>query len=89
MILRRPANASCLRLLGIVLLIPGLLRIPLPQVDYHNIRHHDGAGEFCPYHDHLLRWHPTASQNEDVAMLHWHWLVPQSPRDSRVFTVRR
>jgi hypothetical protein len=50
----------------------------LPQADYHNIRHHHGAGEMCPHHDHLLRWHPTASQNEDVAVLHWHWLAPQS-----------
>jgi hypothetical protein len=65
-------------LLGIALLIPGLLRIPLPQIDFHNIRHHDGKGEICPHHDHLLRWHPTASHDKDVAMLHWHWLAPQS-----------
>ncbi len=82
MILRRPSKLPVLRLLGIVLLIPGLLRVPLPQVDYHNIRHHDGAGEVCPYHDHLLRWHPTAGRDNDVAVLHWHWLVPQSPDGS-------
>lgn len=69
---------SVRRALGIMLLVPGLLRIPLPQADYHNIRHHDGAGEICPYHDHLLRWHPTASRNDDVAVFHWHWLAPQS-----------
>jgi hypothetical protein len=67
-----------LRLLGIVLLIPGLFRVPLPQADYHNVRHHHGAGEVCPHHDHLLRWHPTANRNDDVALLHWHWFVPQS-----------
>jgi hypothetical protein len=74
----RPSEHPVLRLLGFVLLIPGMLRVPLPQVDYHNIRHHDGAGEVCPYHDHLLRWHPSARRDSDVAVLHWHWLVPQS-----------
>lgn len=78
MILRRPVGSSVARFLGIALLIPGLLRIPLPRIDYHNIRHHDGPGEICPHHDHLLRWHPMASQNEDVAVLHWHWLTPQA-----------
>lgn len=82
MILRRPAALFLARLLGIGLLIPGLLRVPLPQVDYHNIRHHDGAGEICPHHDHLLRWHPMASQNQDVAVLHWHWLAPQAVQSS-------
>jgi hypothetical protein len=76
--LRRPSNHLAFRLFGIILLIPGLLRIPLPQVDYHNIRHHHAVGETCPYHDHLLRWHPTAARDSDVAMLHWHWLIPQS-----------
>jgi hypothetical protein len=59
-----------------MMLVPGLLRVPLPQADFHNIRHHDGAGEICPLHDHLLRWHPTASQNDDVATVHWHWIIP-------------
>jgi hypothetical protein len=57
--------------------------VPLPQADFHNIRHHDGTGEVCPHHDHLLRWHPKASQNDDVAILHWHWFVPQSPDGDR------
>jgi hypothetical protein len=61
----------------------GLLRVPLPQADFHNIRHHDGTGEVCPHHDHLLRWHPRASQNDDVAMLHWHWFLPQSQEGDR------
>jgi hypothetical protein len=61
----------------------GLIRVPLPQADFHNIRHHDGAGEVCPHHDHLLRWHPQASRNDDVAMLHWHWFVPQSEDSDR------
>jgi hypothetical protein len=77
-ILRRPPKQYGLRLLTIALSIPGLFRVPLPQADFHNIRHHDGAGEVCPYHDHLLRWHPTANQNDDVAVLHWHWFVPRS-----------
>jgi hypothetical protein len=58
------------------MLILGALRIPLPQADYHNIRHHDAPGEVCVYHDHLLRWHPRASSNDDVALLHWHWFLP-------------
>ena len=76
--LRRPLAHAGLRRFGVVLLALGLFRVPLPQADFHNIRHHDGTGEVCPHHDHLLRWHPKASQNEDVAMLHWHWFVPQS-----------
>jgi hypothetical protein len=65
-----------LRALGIALLILSAIRIPLPQADYHNVRHHDAPGEICPYHDHLLRWHPTADRAEDVALLHWHWFLP-------------
>jgi hypothetical protein len=62
--------------LGIGLLILSLVHVPLPQADYHNIRHHDTPGEICGYHDHLLRWHPSADLDDDVAMLHWHWFVP-------------
>jgi hypothetical protein len=62
--------------LAIGLLIAGVVRVPLPQADYHNIRHHDAPGEICLYHDHLLRWHPTARSNDDIALLHWHWLMP-------------
>ena len=65
------------RVVGIIMLIPGLLRVPLPQADFHVIRHHHGAGEVCTFHDHLLRWHPLAGEAEDVAVLHWHWLLPQ------------
>ncbi len=63
-----------------MLLIPGLLQIPLPQADFHIIRHHHGAGEVCPQHDHLLRWHPQAGdcEGQGVAVLHWHWLLPKS-----------
>lgn len=62
--------------LGIVLLILSLVHTPLPQPDFHNIRHHDAAGEICEHHDHLLRWHPGAGQAQDVAILHWHWFLP-------------
>ncbi len=81
MTLRRPLRYSGARLMGITMLILGMLRIPLPQVDFHSIRHYHQAGEICPYHDHLLRWHPSASANEDVAVLHWHWLPPGSEDD--------
>ncbi len=57
-------------------LILGLVHAPLPQPDFHNIRHHDGPGEVCEHHDHLLRWHPGAGQASDVAVLHWHWFLP-------------
>lgn len=63
---------------GIGLLIFGLLHVPLPQPDYHNVRHHDAPGEVCGYHDHLLRWHPDAGAARDVALLHWHWFLPDS-----------
>jgi hypothetical protein len=70
---------------GIGLLIFGLLHVPLPQPDYHNVRHHDSPGEVCEHHDHLLRWHPDAGLASDVAILHWHWFLPESgtadPRD--------
>jgi hypothetical protein len=72
-----PSLPSAARLSRVVLLILGLVRVPLPQADYHNVRHHDGPGEICPYHDHLLRWHPRADQDEDVALVHWHWFIPQ------------
>jgi hypothetical protein len=62
--------------LGIGILILSVVHVPLPQADYHNIRHHDAPGEICGYHDHLLRWHPSADLDDDVTMLHWHWFVP-------------
>jgi hypothetical protein len=68
---------------GIALLILSLVHTPLPQADYHNIRHHDGAGEVCEHHDHLLRWHPTASAAQDVAVLHWHWFLPTVPEQGQ------
>jgi hypothetical protein len=65
--------------LGIgLLLILGMVRVPLPEPDYHNVRHHDRPGEVCEHHDHLLRWHPDAGQSEDVAVFHWHWFLPTS-----------
>jgi hypothetical protein len=63
-------------MLGIGMLILSVIHVPLPQADFHNIRHHDGPGQICIHHDHLLRWHPLAESNEDVALLHWHWFVP-------------
>jgi hypothetical protein len=64
------------RSVGISLLIASLIHIPLPQPDFHNIRHHDAPGEVCVYHDHLLRWHPSAGRNADTSILHWHWVLP-------------
>ena len=75
--LNRP-KAVAWRMVGMIMLIPGLLHVPLPEADFHVIRHHHGYGEVCPHHDHLLRWHPLADESEDVAVLHWHWLLPQS-----------
>jgi len=80
--LQRPISGACLRLLEICLVL-GLVRVPFPQADYHNVRHHHAAGEVCPHHDHLLRWHPTAGRNEDVALLHWHWFLPNSQDSGR------
>jgi hypothetical protein len=73
---RRPAKRRNGRTLGIALLILSLGHTPLPQPDFHNIRHHDRPGEVCEYHDHLLRWHPGAAGARDVAVLHWHWFLP-------------
>jgi hypothetical protein len=65
-----------MRRLGIAVLALGLLHVPLPRADYHEIRHQHGRGEVCVHHDHLLRWHPEAGNADAVAMLHWHWFVP-------------
>lgn len=64
------------RSLGIIFLIFSLVHTPLPQPDFHNIRHHDAPGEVCEHHDHLLRWHPAAGVAQDVSILHWHWFLP-------------
>jgi hypothetical protein len=75
-ILRRPARHPGPRLLGLAILAIGLLRVPLPRADYHEIRHRHGAGEVCVHHDHLLRWHPGIGGDDSVALFHWHWLIP-------------
>lgn len=69
------------RILGIALAILSLVQTPLPQPDFHNIRHHDAPGEVCEDHDHLLRWHPNARLADDVAVLHWHWYLPSGSTD--------
>ena len=74
----RPSIQTGVRLLWITMLIAGLFRVPLPQADFHNLRHHHGVGEVCPHHNHLLRWHPTASQDDDIAVVHWHWIIPRT-----------
>lgn len=73
---QRAALQRGVKALGISMLILSLGHTPLPKADYHNIRHHDGPGEACPLHKHLLRWHPNAGQADDVAVLHWHWFLP-------------
>ena len=75
---RRWSDHHRARLPGIILLILSLVHAPLPRADFHNVRHHDAAGEVCEHHDHLLRWHPDAGRAEDVAVLHWHWILPTS-----------
>ncbi|WP_165071650.1 hypothetical protein [Paludisphaera rhizosphaerae] len=66
------------RILAIALLAPSLLQVPLPQADFHVVRHRHAVGQVCPQHDHLLRWHPQAGEGDAVAVLHWHWLPPRS-----------
>jgi hypothetical protein len=78
---RRRGFSHRVRGLGIGLLILSMGHTPLPKADFHNIRHHDGPGQICRYHDHLLRWHPSDDLAEDVAVLHWHWFLPR-PGDS-------
>lgn len=84
----RPGRQHGFSRLAIGFLIASVVHVPLPQADFHNVRHHDAPGELCPLHDHLLSWHPTADVNDDIALLHWHWFVPleemgshSSPRD--------
>lgn len=73
---RRRTSPSGIRCLGIGLLILGMAHTPLPQLDFHNVRHQDRPGEVCTYHDHLLRWHPDAGEGQDRPVLHWHWFLP-------------
>src|ERR1044071_7654357 len=75
---RGPVGRRDARGLGIAFLILSLVHTPLPQPDFHNIRHHDAPGQVCEHHDHLLRWHPGAGTADDVAMLHWPWFLPSS-----------
>ncbi|MGE3820770.1 MAG: hypothetical protein AB7I30_15260 [Isosphaeraceae bacterium] len=63
------------RAMGALIATLSLARTPLPQPDFHNVRHHDAPGEVCEHHDHLLRWHPGAGMATDVATLHWHWFL--------------
>ena len=79
---RRKDHRSGLRILFIGVVILSVIHVPLPQADYHNVRHHDGPGEICDHHDHLLRWHPSADIGcrPDVAALA---LVPAAPRASQ------
>ncbi len=79
------------RNLAVSLLILALLPTPLPKVEFHNVRHHDEAGQVCEYHDHLLRWHPDAAAGADVAVLHWHWgwPVPDPTDDGHTGTIPR
>jgi hypothetical protein len=72
----RNDHQSGLRILGIGIVILSVIHVPLPQADYHNVRHHDGFGEVCEHHDHLLRWHPSADSDADLTLLHWHWFLP-------------
>jgi hypothetical protein len=67
------------RTLGVLMTTLSLVHTPLPQPDFHNIRHHDAPGEVCEFHDHLLRWHPGAGIASDVSVLHWHWFLPSIP----------
>lgn len=78
---RRTRNQRRARSLAVSLLILALLPTPWPKVEFHNVRHHDGTGQVCEYHDHLLRWHPDATSGEDVAVLHWHWAWPAQGTD--------
>jgi len=64
--------------LGALVATLSIAQTPLPQPDFHNIRHHDTPGEVCDHHDHLLRWHPGAGSATDVAVLHWHWFLLRS-----------
>lgn len=69
-----------LRVGAIAWLIVAIVRPPLPVPDYHQIEHHDGPGQVCEYHEHLLRWHVEARHAPSPTVLHWHWVVFQPLR---------
>jgi hypothetical protein len=70
-----------IRALAVAVVALSQVHTSLPHLDFHNIRHHDGTGETCAHHDHLLRWHPGASVASDEAVLHWHWFLPTTSDD--------
>ena len=74
----RPFSQTGLRLLWVTMLIRGCFafRCRRPTTTTYGITM--ASGEICPHHDHLLRWHPTAGQADDVAVVHWHWIIPQT-----------
>jgi hypothetical protein len=86
---RRLAWQRSGRMALIAAAIVSLIHAPLPQPDFHTIRHHHAPGQVCEKHDHLLLWHPDAAISRDVAVLHWHWFLPTTsgtdttPSDSR------
>lgn len=64
-----------LRVATIALLVIAIVRPPLPVPDYHQVEHRDGPGQFCEYHEHLLRWHSDGGSETPTAVLHWHWMI--------------
>ena len=65
------------RIAGVAWLILATLHVPLPQPDYHSLRHHDRCdGEICARHNHLLRWHSGNASGDEQAVFHWHWVWP-------------
>ena len=84
MSVRSRAFARSGRILGVIFMTLSMMHTPLPQPDFHNIRHHDEPGEVCEFHDHLLRWHPGAGVAGDVAVLHWHWFLPSEPDSENI-----
>jgi hypothetical protein len=72
----RKDHGPVARFLFVGIVVLSVIHVPLPQADFHNVRHHDAPGEVCLHHDHLLRWHPSADFDADLSLLHWHWFLP-------------
>jgi hypothetical protein len=76
--MRRHGWTTWVGRLGVTLLILSLARVPLPLADFHAIGHLHGAGQTCPLHDHLLRWHASEAASEKP-VLHFHWTFLSEP----------
>lgn len=71
---RWSGTKSWLCRIGIMLMILGLARVPVPMPDFHGSGHSDGAGDACSGHGHLLPGHLEEAPR-GAPVLSWRWVL--------------